>query len=61
MSLRFCRRRRGFSAMQWMLLAALIVVVCMATIQVIGLESSERLDTTSGAVGNPADLKNMMK
>jgi hypothetical protein len=61
MSLRFSRRRRGFSAVQWMLLAALIVVVLMGTIQLIGHESNDRLETTSGAVGNPANLKNMMK
>lgn len=61
MSLRFARRRRGFSAVQWMLLAALIVVVCMGAVQLIGRESNDRLETTSGAVGNPANLKNMMK
>ena len=60
MSLRFSRRR-GFSTVQWMLLAALLVTVMMASIQLIGRESSDRLETTSGAVGNPADLKNMMK
>jgi hypothetical protein len=61
MSLRFARRRRGFSAVQWMLLAALLVVVCMATIQLIGTETNDRLESTSGAVGDPANLKNMMK
>ena len=60
MLLRFSRRR-GFSTVQWMLLAALLVTVMMASIQLIGRESSDRLETTSGAVGNPADLKNMMK
>lgn len=61
MLLRFSRRRRGFSAVQWMLLAVLLVVVMMGTIQLVGRESSDRLETTSGAVGNPANLKNMMK
>jgi hypothetical protein len=61
MSLRLARRRRGFSAVQWMLLAALIVVVIMGTIQFIGWETNDRLETTSGAIGTPSDLKNMMK
>jgi hypothetical protein len=61
MSLRLARRRRGFSAVQWMLLAALIVVVLLGTIQFIGYETDERLEQTGGAIGTPADLKNMMK
>jgi Flp pilus assembly pilin Flp len=61
MSLRFARRRRGFSAVQYMLLAALIIVVVMGTVQIIGWESNDRLESTSGAIANPANLKNMMK
>ncbi len=61
MSPRFARRRRGFTAVQYMLLAALIISVVLGTVQIIGRESSDRLETTGGAVANPANLKNMMK
>lgn len=61
MSLRLARRRRGFSAVQYMLLAALIAVVVIGTVQLIGRESNKRLEGTGGAMANPAKLKNLVK
>ncbi|MCA9271097.1 MAG: hypothetical protein KDA41_21595 [Planctomycetales bacterium] len=54
------RRRRGVSTVQWALLAAVITIVVIATVKSLGSSASERLDNTSGAVGDPSQLKNYM-
>ena len=54
------RRRRGFSSVQWMLIAAVIVIVIIASVQLVGTESNERLEQTSGGVGDPSTLVDMV-
>jgi len=54
------RPRRGFSAVQWMLIAAVVTVVILASVQLIGRQSKERLEETNTGVGDPSQLKNML-
>ena len=62
MLLRTLRRvRRGFSAMQWMLIAAVILLVVVGSVQFVGRESNTRLEETSGAVGDTSELKDFFK
>ena len=54
------QRRRGVSAVQWMLFAAVIVIVMMLSIQLVGTESRDSLQETSGGVGDPGSLVDMI-
>lgn len=54
------RRRRGATVVQWILIATVTTIVVIATVQQMGQETNTRLEGTSGGVGNPAALKNMV-
>ena len=54
------RRRRGISTIQWALIAALIVVVVIGTVTSLGNLTNQRLETTTGGVGNPSQLKHIV-
>jgi hypothetical protein len=55
------RRRRGYTLAQYALVLGLIILVVFASIKFLGQESNTRLETTSGSVGDPSQLKNMLK
>ena len=49
-------KRRGAVAIQWIVMAALITVVIIASVQSLGRQSNERLESTSDSVGDPSSL-----
>ena len=53
-------RRKGFSAVQWMLIASVVVIVMILSVQLVGTESKESLEQTSGGVGDPSTLVDMV-
>ena len=54
------RVRRGATAIQYALVAAVIGAVVIASIQLLGTASNESLEQTSGGVGDPSELVNMI-
>lgn len=55
------QKRRGNTLEQYLVVAALIVVVVVGSVMYIGRESKTRMQGTSGAIADPARLKDMMK
>lgn len=53
-------RRRGFSAVQWVVLAALVTVVVIASISLLGQATSDRLQNSAGPVGTPSGLPDLV-
>lgn len=54
--MRHKRIRRGISSVQWVVIAAVIVLVIFATVQVLGSRTNTKLNQTVTDVGNPANL-----
>lgn len=54
------RRRRGTSTVQWALIAAVVLLVVIASVKFLGQESNERLDQTSVGAGDPSQLIDMV-
>lgn len=54
-------RRRGAVTVQWVLLAAVVTLVVIASVASLGTESNTRLEDTAGGVGNPTNLKDLVK
>ena len=50
------RRRRGTTTVQWIMIAAVVTIIVVTSIQFMGQETNERLEQTSGGVGNPSEL-----
>ena len=57
---RFRRLRRGTSAVQWMVFAAVITLVVLGSVQFLGQETNQRMDNASTGVGDPGELVQMM-
>jgi Flp pilus assembly pilin Flp len=53
-------RRSGISAVQWIVVAALIVLVVFATVQVVGNRSSTKMNQTATDLTNPTNLTKHM-
>jgi Flp pilus assembly pilin Flp len=49
-------RRRGITAVQWCIMAALITLAVVTTVSLIGTRTSTKLSETATDVGNPANL-----
>ena len=54
------RRRRGATGIQYALVAAVIAVVVIASIQLLGTASNESLEETSTGVADPSNLVQMI-
>lgn len=54
------RLRRGTSAVQWMVFAAVITLVVVGSVRFLGQETEERMDNASTGVGDPSELVQMM-
>jgi Flp pilus assembly pilin Flp len=56
--MRRSRIRRGVSAVQWIVLAAVITLAIVATITVLGTRTNNKLNQTATDVADPASLVN---
>ena len=54
------RRRRGNASVQWMIFAAVITLVILASVQFLGTETNERMDNASSGAGDPSELVQMI-
>ena len=54
------RARRGTSAVQWVVFAAVVTLVIFASVQFMGTETNDRMEETSGGVGDPSNLVQMI-
>lgn len=50
------RNRRGISAVQWIVIAGVIVLAIVASVRLIGLRTNNKLGQTVTDVGNPQHL-----
>ena len=50
--------RSGIAAVQWIILAALIILVIAGTVANLGTRANVKLNQTATDVANPASLKN---
>jgi len=50
--------RRGTASVQWIVIAALIVLAIVGTVAMIGTRTSTKLNETATDVANPTSLKN---
>ena len=57
---KFRRLRRGAAAVQWMIFAAVITLVVLASVQFLGTETNERMENASEGVGDPSELVQMI-
>ena len=53
------RRRRGNASVQWILFAAVITLIIVASVKFLGTETNERMENTSTGVGDPQELTQM--
>ena len=51
------RIRRGLTLVQWALVAGLIFLVIIGTVQLVGPRTSTKLNQTADDVANPANLR----
>jgi hypothetical protein len=49
-------RRRGITSMQWIVVAALVVLVVFAGVQLVGQGTSKKMSDTGADLANPANL-----
>ena len=54
------RLRRGTSAVQWVVFAAVITLVVVGSVRFLGQETEQRMDNAATGVGDPSDLVQMM-
>jgi Flp pilus assembly pilin Flp len=52
------RVRRGQAAVQWIVIAGVIILAIAATITTLGSRANNKLNETATDVANPASLKN---
>ena len=50
------RTRRGVSAVQWIVIAGVIVLVIVASVRLVGTRTNNKLNQTVTDVGNPKNL-----
>ena len=53
-------RRRGISAVQWAVVAALVVLVVFASVRLVGTRSSTKMSQTASDLANPTNLTQHM-
>ena len=54
------QQRRGTSAVQWVVFAAVITLVVVTSIKFLGTETNERMENASESVGDPSVLVEMI-
>ena len=53
-------RRSGFAAVQWIVVAALVVLVVFASVRLIGTGSTTKMNQTASDLANPTNLTKHM-